>query len=91
MSKRVSIIPASAVFDDRVSPSALRVLSVLGSYTDANGRCIQSLSSIAKDLKCTKQAIAKQIKALSDAGYLEVTTRRRNDGGTAENLYVILG
>ena len=89
MSQRFSIVLAEAVVDDRVSPSALRVLEALGMYVDANGQCVESLSNIARNLNFTEQALAKQIKALRDAGYVEITEMRRNDGGRAANLYTI--
>ena len=90
MSARFSIIPSRAVFDDRLPPAALRVLSALGVYGDRSGWCRPSLSTIGEKLNCTKQAIAKHIKLLAETGYLEVAPRYRKDGGRSSNLYRIL-
>lgn len=90
MSARFAIVPARAVFDDRLSPSTLRVLNVMGVYGDKNGWCRPSLTTIGKKLNCTKQAVAKHIKSLSEYGYLEIHHRYRKDGGRSSNLYRIL-
>lgn len=86
---RFSIIPARAVFDPNLQRAALHVLAAIGTYGDRGGWCRPSLATIGEQLACSKQAIGKQIKILTELGYLEVSKRYRKDGGQSSNLYRI--
>lgn len=87
---RYSIFPASALEDDRLGNAAIRVLALLGTYTDSDGWCNPKQATLAKPKKLTRQAISRQIQILVDTGYVEVEPTFRRDGGRAHNRYRVI-
>jgi hypothetical protein len=87
---RYSIFPASALEDERLGNAAIRVLALLGTYTDRDGWCNPKQATIAKPQKLTRQAISRQIQILVETGYVEVEATFRRDGGRAHNRYRVV-
>jgi len=86
---RYSIIPIRAVEDPQLQRAALRVLLSLGAYTDRDGYCYPSQSTLARRLRVSRQAVNRQIKVLVRLGYLQVTRRKSVGGGETSCLYRI--
>ncbi len=70
-SGQLSIIPSTAVFDERISNAELRVLSVLGAHTNRQGYCWPATTSIAKDLGISTRQVRKCLRRLEHFSYLE--------------------
>jgi DNA-binding MarR family transcriptional regulator len=87
---RFSIIPASAVTDERLSLRDLSVLAAIGLHTDRDGWCYPTLGRIGELLGVTRQAVQKSMRVLCDCGYIETRERRRDDGGQASNRMRVL-
>jgi hypothetical protein len=86
---RYSIIPVRAIEDPHIHGAALRVLVSLGAYTDRDGYCYPSQSTLARRLRVSRQAVNQQIKILVKLGYLQVTHRKNASGGETSCLYRI--
>lgn len=87
---RFSIIPASAVTDQRLSLRDLSVLAAIGLHTDRDGWCYPTLGRIGELLGVTRQAVQKSMRVLCECGYVEMRERRRDDGGQASNRMRVL-
>ena len=74
-SGHLSIIPSTAVFDERISNAELRVLSVLGAHTNRQGYCWPATTSIAKDLGISTRQVRKCLRRLEHFGYLETSPK----------------
>tara|TARA_R110002074_G_scaffold253081_3_gene425083 strand:- start:5318 stop:6115 length:798 start_codon:yes stop_codon:yes gene_type:complete len=88
--QRLSIIPAAAVADAELNHTCLRVLAQIGTYTDDNGWCFPRQKEIGAVLGLQRAAVNRAIQRLAARGYLEVHSRKRNDGGTAANFYRVI-
>lgn len=94
----ISMIPARFLRDKRTpgKRAALRVLAALGSFipheTIANGvgYCTPSISELARMVGVSNPAIQRQIRILSELGYIEVTHRRASNKAALSNLYQIV-
>src|SRR5258707_8811908 len=84
------ILPASAIFDERMSNALLRVLAALTTYADENRICRPSQKTLGERLHRTRQAVGKSIEQLVVLGYLEKIHRFRENGSKASNEYRIL-
>ena len=73
---RYSIIPAAAVTDWRLPDNAVRVLALVGSYTDRNGWCSVKQDTLAAKLGVSRPLVSKCLKALAECGYIERTRER---------------
>jgi hypothetical protein len=89
-SARFAITPARAVEDHRLGDAAYRLLACLGTYSDRDGWCWPAMSTVAKRLGVTRQAVQQRIKQLHHCGYLEIQRESRPDGGDARNRYRLL-
>ncbi len=87
---RFSILPARAVEDQRLRPAAFRVLSALGTFSDRDGWCWPSLTTLAKQCNVTRQAVHQHIQHLRKIGYIEIQRQQRPDRGNAANRYRLL-
>ena len=89
-SGRFAIVPARAVEDRRLGSAGLRVLAALGTFSDKDGWCWPSLTTLAKQVNVTRQAAHQNIQQLAKLGYIEVQRRQRPDKGNAANRYRLL-
>lgn len=87
---KFSIIPARVYDDPGVDLAALRVLGLIGCYSDRGGWCYLSLAKLGLRVSLTKQAIAKQIGTLVRLGYLEKRAAFRENGSQTANRYRII-
>lgn len=87
---RFSILQARAIGDARISNAQFRTLAALGIFGDKDGWCFPKLTTLGEMLGKTKQAVSKDIQALVDLGYVEVTRQFRPDGSQQNNLYRLL-
>lgn len=74
-SGRLSIFQSCAIDDSRLGAAAFRVLACLGTYSDEQGWCRPSQTTMGKRLGISRQAVQKQIKTLEELGYLEIRHR----------------
>jgi predicted transcriptional regulator len=70
--RKLAVIPIRAGTDDRLHGGTLRCLIVLCSYCNRAGITWVSQAKVAQDLKISRQAVTKQMKLLTDTGYIEV-------------------
>jgi len=84
-----SRLPSAAVFDRRVSKTALRVLAAIGVYSDKSGVCYPGVKTLARRLGVTRPAVQRQLRKLEQLGYLVTKHRSRGIGGYGSNLYQI--
>ena len=85
----MSIIPARAVSDRRLSRGGLLILAALGTYTNKNGICWPTQSEIAEQTGMTRQAVSGYLKELETLGYLDKHRRYRADQGEISCAYRI--
>jgi len=90
----LSIIPAAAVADARLSDVHVRVLCAMGTHTNRlGGNVWASVATLAKESNLSERTVQRSLAALIEAGYLRKTERtgRTNlydvllDGVTAES------
>jgi DNA-binding MarR family transcriptional regulator len=89
MSARFSIIPARAIDDRHLSRPALHTLNALGTYTDPDGLCWPSQSTLAERLGVSRQAVGKHIAELVSLDYLEKRRQFDKNGAELPCLYRI--
>lgn len=87
-SGRFAIIPARAV--DELDNAAIAVLAALGCYANRDGYCWPSVRVLAQRLRTTRQAVIRQTKVLQERGFIEVSRRKAERGGTIPNAYRLL-
>jgi hypothetical protein len=82
----LSIIPAAAVADARLSDVHLRVLCAMGTHTNRlGGNVWASVATLAKESNLSERTVQRSLAALIEAGYIRKTERT---GRT--NLYDVL-
>jgi len=90
----LSIIPAAAVADSRLTDVHVRVLCAIGTHTNRlGGNVWASVATLAKESSMSERTVQRAIAALVEAGYIRKTERmgRTNlydvvlDGVTAES------
>ncbi len=87
---RFSIVPARAVEDRRLGPAPFRVLAALGTFSDKDGWCWPSMTTVATQLSTRRQVVQRHVQELAKLGYIEIQRQRRPDGGSAANRYRLL-
>lgn len=87
---RFSILQSRAVEDQRISNAQFRTLAALGMFGDKDGYCFPNLKTLGDILGKTKQAVSKDIQALAEFGYVEITPQSRKDGSRMGNLYRLI-
>lgn len=87
---RYTIFAARAVFDDRLTAMDVRVLAALGTFTDRQGWCKPSQTTIAKRIGSNRTWVNASIKRLVDAGYVQAVKQARESGAQTVNLYRVL-
>lgn len=90
MAGRISIIPTYAMNDKRLTFTDVRVLSMLGSYTDRNGWCYPSQQTIADDMGVSRMTVSRCIKKLCKYGHILSRPKYRPDGSKTVNEYKVL-
>lgn len=79
-SGRFAIVPARAVDDRRLSRSTLAMLVTLGTYSDRNGWCWPSVSTLAVRLGISERQVKRAIRELEKLGYIETQRQFDNRG-----------
>ncbi len=74
-SGRLSIIPAAAVFDRRLSHADVRVLAALGAHADKNGRCWPATTTLANTTGMSERHARTSLRNLENIGYVETESR----------------
>ncbi len=69
-SNRLVIIPASAVFDERLCRTDLAVLCALGAYANRKGRCWPATTTLASDLQISTSMFRRCRRNLETCGYI---------------------
>lgn len=84
---RFAMIPEALVYDEAVSDGAVRLFAALLRHGMDPKSCYPSLERLAELLGKTDRTIRRQIRELESAGWVEVVTRHRPDGGQTSNGY----
>jgi hypothetical protein len=87
---RVSITPADAWSDQRLTPLQCRLLGLIGSYLGKDHTAWPSQSTLARDLGVSRKAVNEGIKALVTYGYVQAQERFREDGGQTSSVYFVV-
>lgn len=87
---RYTLFAARAVFDDRLTAMDVRVLAALGTFTDRQGWCHPSQTTIAKRIGSNRTWVNASIKRLVDAGYVQAVKQARDNGAQTASLYRVL-
>lgn len=70
MASTLSVIPAEAVFDQRLGNADIRVLCVLGVFADRNGKCWPATTTLAQKLGVSDRRVRKCLRNLEASGHL---------------------
>lgn len=87
---RYSIIPADALLDDRMGDLHIRVLALLGTYSDNNGWLMVNQKTLAEKARKARETINRIIADLVEFGYLRKQARLGEDGRRLINEYQVL-
>jgi hypothetical protein len=80
------------VFDTigaQLGGSALAVYMMLERRANKNGTCEPSYDTLAMALNASRRHIIRQIKVLTDAGFITIEKRRNGDKGNLPNLFTL--
>jgi len=75
VSERLSVIPAQAVFDQRLGNADLRVFSALGAFADRSGKCWPATTTLARKLGVSDRRVRACLRILEASGYLHTEHR----------------
>jgi hypothetical protein len=88
---RLSIIPAKAVQDRKISNTVFRTLAIICMYTNKETKtCFPSLSTLAGIRGVSKSQISRDINCLVDLGYVRKKPRFRDDGSRSSNILEVI-
>ena len=73
----LSIIPAAAVFDHRLSHTDVRVLAALAAHANKERRCWPAVSTLADEIGMSKRHALRCLQSLASHGYLQIEKRSR--------------
>ena len=86
---RFALIPTDAICDTDLTPTQLRVLCAIGSFTSRKQTAYPSRRTIAAMLGIAKATVSRCVSALAEKGYIEVTRQFRKNGSQTTNLYFV--
>ena len=72
---RLSIVPTSAVFDDRIGSADLRVLCAIAAYANRSGKCWPATTTLASELGVSDRRVRSCLRNLEKCGYLKTEHR----------------
>lgn len=90
---RYAALSRAAIFDQRLSPAAVRVLAALASYADASGYCYPAIGTVAARLGMSRRTVERVLPDLEATGYLIKYRQKRlpgKGGGWSVNGYLLL-
>ncbi|NTH50496.1 helix-turn-helix domain-containing protein [Agrobacterium rhizogenes] len=87
---RFSIIPAWIVTDARLKGSDLKVLCLLGTYTNKEGWCRRSQVKMAEQLSCGRSTIQDSLNRLAEIGAVEKRKVDSVDGRDSAHWYRVI-
>jgi len=87
---RFAMIPETLLYDDAISPDAVRVYGVLVRHGSDPENCYPSHARIGGLIGRSKRSIATWISELETAGWVERVARLRPDGSPDSNGYRVL-
>ncbi|MBB3288172.1 MULTISPECIES: helix-turn-helix domain-containing protein [unclassified Rhizobium] len=87
---RFSIIPAWIVTDMRLKGSDLKVLCLLGTYTNKEGWCRRSQVKMAEQLGCGRSTVQDSLNRLANIGAVEKRKVDSADGRDSAHWYRVI-
>jgi hypothetical protein len=87
---RLSVIPAGAILDPALKSGDIRVLALLGKYTNDSGWCYYSQVRMAKELNVSRSTVQLALNRLEEAGWVQRRARATDDGRTTFYDYRVL-
>lgn len=87
---RFSIVPARAYDAGALPDGALRVLGILGTYSDKDGWCFPSQGTLATRAGLERPTVVRNIGILVERGFITKTNRQRPNGSNTSCLYRII-
>ncbi len=70
MASTLSVIPAEAVFDQRLGNADIRVLCALGAFADRSGKCWPATTTLAQKLGISDRRVRSCLRNLEACGHL---------------------
>lgn len=90
MTAKFAIIPADALFDDRLIPQQLRVLAMLAFYGgNKDSGCWPSYKTMSLKAGISRRLLMNYINHLVECGYVVKVPQHRADGSQSSNIYVV--
>ncbi len=74
-SGHLAIVPATAVFDCRLSATEVRILAAISTYADRNGRCWPAVSTLAERVGVSERYVSICIHTLAKFDHLGIEAR----------------
>lgn len=87
---RYSIIPADAVFDDRLSRFDVNLLAALGAHSNNNGWCTIKQATLAAKMHSTPGSVHNSLGRLVRFGYVKRRFRHADNGAQLASLYQVV-
>ena len=75
--------------DTSVTHRAKSVYMYLRDRMDCERRCWPGIKRIGADLKLSRSTVKRALKELEERGYLRRIRRKRENGGSTSNLYIV--
>lgn len=87
---RFSIVPAWIITDSRLKGSDLKVLCLLGSFTNKEGWCRRSQVKMADELGCGRSTVQASLNRLYEIGVVEKREVASIDGRDSAHYYRVI-
>ncbi|WP_426229307.1 helix-turn-helix domain-containing protein [Pararhizobium sp. DWP3-4] len=87
---RFSIVPAWIITDSRLKGSDLKVLCLLGSFTNKEGWCRRSQVKMADELGCGRSTVQASLSRLYEIGVVEKREIESADGRDSAHWYRVI-
>lgn len=87
---RFSIVPAWIITDSRLKGGDLKVLCLLGSFTNKEGWCRRSQVKMADELGCGRSTVQASLKRLYEIGVVEKREVASVDGRDSAHWYRVI-
>lgn len=75
MPSRLSVMPAMAITDPRLTDGDIRVLAAICTFTDQQGKCWPSVQAVARMANRSARSVQRSFANLDKCGYLQRVSR----------------
>lgn len=79
----------NSIYDSNLSTTEIAVYLFLKDHSDRNGECFHGVKTIARAINKSDRTVQRSLKALKNAGFIQVTRRYRPNRSLTSNLYKV--